>query len=103
LLVKAGYTVDLRDDYIAAERLDHEGHFDLIIVALHGRADKAREYSDHLSRIKPRLPVLLLTDSGTYVPPGTLGNTVETGDPEKLIKEITSMLAVSTHIRELPI
>lgn len=103
LLANAGYTVDLRDDYIAAERLDQEGTFDLIVVALHGRSDKAREYSDHLSRAKPGLPILLLTDMGTYVPPGTLGHAVETGDPRKLIEEIASMLAGSTHVRELPI
>ena len=103
LLVGAGYAVDLRDDYIEAERLDHEGNFDLIIVSLHGRSDKAREYSDQLSRAKPRLPILLLTDSGIYVPPGTLGTSLESGDPEKLITKIASMLVGSTHIRALPI
>ncbi|HTW48159.1 MAG TPA: hypothetical protein VMD92_09425 [Acidobacteriaceae bacterium] len=103
LLTSAGYTVDLRDDYIAADRLDHEGQFDLIVLALHGRSDKAREYSNQLSRAKPRLPILLLTDTGTWVPPGTLGHPVETGDPEKLIEEIAAMLQGSTHVRELPI
>jgi hypothetical protein len=103
LLTSAGYSVDLRDDYISAERLDHEGSFDLVVVALHGQSEKAREYSDQLSRAKPRLPILLLTDSGTYLPPGTLGHTVETGDPKKLIEEIASMLAGSTHIREQPV
>jgi hypothetical protein len=103
LLTSAGYTVDLRDDYMDAERLDHEGFFDLIILALHGHPDKALAYSDQLSRAKPRLPILLLTDSGVYVPPGTLGHSVETGNPAALMKEIASMLEGSTHIRELPI
>jgi hypothetical protein len=103
LLVNAGYTVDLRDDYISAERLDHEGEFDLVVLSLHGHSAKAREYSNHLSRAKPRLPILLLTDFGTYVPPGTLGHTIETGDPKRLIEEIASMLDGSTHVRELPI
>jgi hypothetical protein len=31
LLTGSGYNVDLRDDYISAERLDHEGGFDFII------------------------------------------------------------------------
>ncbi|MGA7886312.1 MAG: hypothetical protein WCA44_11265 [Acidobacteriaceae bacterium] len=103
LLTNAGYTVDLRDDYIAAERLDHEGHFDLIIVALHRRPDKALAYSNQLSRAQPRLPILLLTDSGVYVPPGTLSPSVETGDPTALIHQVASMLEGSTHILELPI
>lgn len=99
----AGYTVDLRDNAIAAERLDHEGHFDLIVLALQGRPEKALEYSDRLSRSKPRLPILLLTDLGVFVPAGTLSGRLESGDPDALIRRIASMLGESTHIRELPI
>lgn len=40
LLSSAGYLVDLRDDSIAAERLDHEREFDIVIIALHGDAQK---------------------------------------------------------------
>jgi hypothetical protein len=103
LLTTSGYDVDLRDDYIAAERLDHEGFFDLVILALHGFPEKAIAYSNDLSRSKPRLPILLLTDSGVYVPPGTLSGSIETGDPAELIREIVSKLEGSTHVRELPI
>lgn len=103
LLTNAGYKVDLREDYIEAERLNHEGHFDLVIVALHRRSDKALAYSAHLTHAKPRLPILLLTDSGVYVPPGTLSPSVETGDPGALIREVASMLEGSTHVLELPI
>ena len=103
MLTSCGYIVDIRDDYLSAERLGHEGEFDLIILALYGRSDKATEYIDQLSMAKPLLPILLLTDFGVYVPPGTLSRSVETGDPPALIREIASMLAASTHIRELPI
>jgi DNA-binding NtrC family response regulator len=103
LLTGSGYSVDLRDDYISAERLDHEGGFDLIILALNGNSQRAIEYSDQLNRRKPRLPILLLTDFGVYVPPGTLRQSVEAGDPTALIREIASMLEGSTHVRELPI
>lgn len=103
LLTSAGYLVDLRDDYIAAERLDHEREFDLIILALHGNAQKAIEYSDHLSKNTPQQPILLLTDYGVYVPPGTLSPSIEAGDPAVLIGELASMLAGSTYVRELPI
>jgi AmiR/NasT family two-component response regulator len=103
LLAYAGYTVSVRADYIEAERLDHEGRFDLVILALHGDAENATLYSNHLSRTKPRLPVLLLTDVGVFVPPGTLSDSIETGNPAKLIHEIAEMLAGSTHVRDLPI
>ena len=103
MLTGSGYTVDLRNDYISAERLDHEGSFDLVILALNGNTQKAIEYSDQLNRRKSRLPILLLTDFGVYVPPGTLSQSVEAGDPAALIREIASMLEGSTHVRELPI
>jgi DNA-binding NtrC family response regulator len=103
LLTHAGYTVDVRRDHIEAERLDHEGQFDLVIVTLHGDPKRAAQYSDRLSEAKPRLPVLLLTDSGVYVPAGTRNRSVETGDPAALIQEVASMLAGSIYVRELPI
>ena len=102
LLTHAGYVVDVRADHIEAERLDHEGEFDLVIVALHGNPQKAATYSDDLSRAKRRLPILLLTDSGVYVPKDTLSRNVEAGSPAALMREVVSMLAGSTHVRELP-
>jgi hypothetical protein len=102
LLAHAGYAVDVRRDHIEAERLDHEGVFDLVIVTLHGEPRRAARYSDDLRRAKPRLPVLLLTDTGVYVPPGTKSHSIETGDPGALIQGVASMLAGSTYIRELP-
>ena len=103
LLEMAGYAVEVRDDAIAAEGLDHEGAFDLIIIALHGHPHQAIDYSDQLATASPRLPILLLTDWGVYVPPGTLSDTIETGNPGHLIQEIASRLEGSTHVRELPI
>jgi hypothetical protein len=103
VLNMAGYAVDIRDDSVAAERLDQEGNFDLIIVALHGHPEKAIAYSDHLAVARPKLPILLLTDWGVYVPPGSRSGTIETGDPDRLIQEIASRLEGSTHVRELPI
>jgi DNA-binding NarL/FixJ family response regulator len=102
LLTASGFAVNVRNDYIAAERLDHEGEFDLVILALHGHPENATDYSNQLARSKPTLPILLLTDSGVYVPRGTLSESIEAGDPGGLIREIASMLAGSTHVRELP-
>jgi len=100
LLTHAGYAVEVRNNHIEAEHLDHEGEFDLVIVTLHG-SPQAVKYSDDLNRAKPRLPILLLTDSGVYVPRDTRNQSMETGSPGALIEEVASMLAGSTHIREL--
>src|SRR5579872_2274752 len=40
LLAHAGYAVDVRRNYIEAERLDHEGNYDLVIVASHRDAER---------------------------------------------------------------
>lgn len=103
LLTNVGYAVEVREDYVEAGRLNHEGDFDLVVIALHGNPEKTIEYSDHLSQRAPRLPVLLLTDYGVYVPPGTLSRSLEAGDPAALIGELAAMLSGSTYIRELPI
>jgi DNA-binding NtrC family response regulator len=103
LLTHAGYSVDVRWDHVEAERLNHEGQFDLVIVTLHGDPKRAAQYGDSLNRAKPRLPVLLLTDSGVLVPAATRNRSVETGDPAELIQEVASMLAGSTYVRELPV
>jgi len=102
LLTSAGFSVDIRRNHVEAERLDHEGEFDLVIVTLHGGPGRAAQYSDRLSRAKPRLPILLLTDSDVYVPPETLSHSMETGDPAALIREVASMLVGSIYVRELP-
>jgi DNA-binding NtrC family response regulator len=101
LLEHAGYHVETRNNYIAAERLDHEGRFDLVIVALHKDPETTAEYSDQLSRAKPKLPVLLLTDFGVVVPLGSLSSAVEAGYPAELMRKVAAMLAGSEHIREL--
>lgn len=103
LLSRSGYSVDVRNDHLSAERLNDEKDYDVVILALHGNPEKAIAYSDQLSRDTPALPILLLTDYGVYVPPGTLNRSIEAGDPAALMKALASMLAGSTHVRELPI
>ena len=101
-LNRVGYEVTLRDDYVEAERLDHEGRFDLMIVALHRRHLKeAAEYADRVQRAKPDLPILLLTDAGVYAPKGTLSKSVETDGYAALLKSVAAMFESSSHIREL--
>ena len=103
VLQATGYDVDLRRDYVAAESLDDEGIYDLVIIALHDMPDKTLEYSDHLAKNNPDLPVLLLTDHGVFVPRGTLGRNLKAGNPIELMRTIASMLVGSIHIREVPV
>jgi len=100
MLESVGYEVETRASFIAAERLDHEGQFDLIIVTLHSQPEKAAAYSNELTRTDPGLPILLLTDAGVFVPKGTRSQSVGAGSPTLLIEKVSAMLVGSTHIRE---
>jgi len=103
MLQATGYDLEVREDHVEAEDLDHEPTFDLIIIALHrSKLDDAAAYSEKLRKSHPRLPILLVTDVGVYVPRGTLSPRVESGFPEEFMRHIAKMLAGSTHIRELP-
>ena len=102
MLTQAGYDVQLRIDHVDAEWLDHEGHFDLVILSLHRtKLDDAAAYSERLRERRPKLPVLLLLDVGVFVPRGTLSRSMDTGFPVEFMQEIASMLAGSAHIREV--
>jgi hypothetical protein len=103
LLAHAGYSVSLRDNHLSAELLSDETGFDIVVLALHGDSARAITYSDQLSRDCPTLPILLLTDFGAYVPPGTLSPKIEGENPAALLATLASMLAGSSHLRELPI
>src|SRR6266513_1772031 len=102
LLEAAGYEVTLRDDWLEAEQIDDEGRFHLVLIAIHrGDLKAAADYSDRLAKRNPTLPILLLTDAGVFAPKGTLSRTVQAGEPAEWIEEIASMLAGSSHIREI--
>jgi response regulator RpfG family c-di-GMP phosphodiesterase len=100
MLESVGYEVETRANYIAAEQLDHESRFDLIIVTLHSHPEDTAAYSDHLSRTDPKLPILLLTDTGVFVPNGTLSESVGAGSTTHLIQTVSAMLVGSDHMRE---
>jgi len=100
MLESVGYEVATRTNYVAAERLDHESQFDLIIVTLHSHPEDTLAYSDQLSATDPKLPILLLTDAGVFVPRGTIKDSVGAGSATRLIQKVSAMLVGSTHIRE---
>lgn len=102
MLSGAGYEVKVRTDWVAAHELEHEGTFDLVLLAIHQRGLKsAVDYGERLHAAKSTLPILLLTDVGVFAPRGTLNVSMEGGDPVELMREVASMLAGSTHIREI--
>lgn len=101
LLRSANYELEVRDNWLTSEELDHEAHFDLMVVALHRQGlAEAAAYSDRVARQRPTLPILLLTDYGVFAPKGTLSRALETGEPALLLRRIAEMLAGSDHIRE---
>ena len=104
MLKAAGYDVELRADHEVAEFLDHEDAFDLLILTIHRKKlEEAAAYSERLRKKKPTLPILLLLDTGVFVPRGTLSQSIEADSPVEMMREIAEMLAGSTHIRELHI
>lgn len=102
MLIRAGYQVEVSADHVAAAILETEATFDLVVLALHKRGlNEAAAYSERLRKRNPTLPILLLLDTGVFVPHGTVSRSVETGLPLDLMEGIAEMLAGSAHIREL--
>jgi hypothetical protein len=99
LLQHAGYFVEVRRDIKAAQGLEDEGTFDLVIVALRLDPKRTTAYSNELASHYPGLPILLLTDHGVFAPAGTLGTTLEAGHPIELMSRLASMLAGSSYVR----
>ena len=102
MLTAAGYQVEVRNDYVEAELREGEPSFDLVILSLHTtHLDDAAAYSERLRKKNPTLPILLLLDTGVFVPHGTLSQWLETGVPVELVGRVAKMLEGSTHVREL--
>jgi len=102
MLEAAGHAVECRADHEVADALNHEGHYDLVILALHRKKlDEAAAYSERLRKRRPTLPILLLLDTGVFVPRGTLSETIDTPFPGEMMQQIAEKLAGSAHIREL--
>jgi DNA-binding NtrC family response regulator len=99
LLNGFGYDVSVYPDLLSAESLGREDSFDLVIVAITEKYEKALEYTDRLARNDPSLPVLLLTDYGVFVPVETLSASIESDNPADLLQRVAGMLSISTHIR----
>ena len=103
ILMDAGYEVEIRADHEVSETLDHEGTFDLLLLALHRKnLEEASAYSETVRKKHSNLPILLLLDVGVFVPRGTLSRSIETGFPVEMMRDIAEMLAGSIHIREIP-
>jgi DNA-binding NtrC family response regulator len=99
MLQQAGYFVEVRRDFKAAQRLEDEGTFDLVIVALRLQPEETTTYSNQLAGHNPGLPILLLTDHGVFAPVGSLGTMLQAGQPIELMTRLSSMLAGSSYVR----
>lgn len=102
VLQGAGYSVRVRQDFIAAEELADEGESDLVILSIRIEHKLALAYAVRLRGLKPDLPILLLTDQGAYVAASDQRSTLEAGSPIALLEKVAKMLAGSVHVRELP-
>lgn len=101
MLKNAGYEIDLRLDYVAAEKLDHEGSYDLVLIGVRWPLpDETIRYSDRLANFHPDLPILLLMNEGVFIPRGTLSRHLQPGNPREFLSTVASMLADSGHVRE---
>jgi DNA-binding NtrC family response regulator len=94
-----GYDVLVYPDLLSAESLGREDSFDLVIVTITEKYEKALQYTDRLAMNNPSLPVLLLTDYGVFVPVETLSASIESDNPADLLQRVAGMLSISTHIR----
>jgi AmiR/NasT family two-component response regulator len=104
LLLDAGYQVEVRNSHEMSQQLDHEASFDLVLLAVRrDNRNKAQSYVEMLTQKRPQLPVLLLTDLGIFLPQGSMGNEIESGNPAALLSEIARLLTGSTHIPEVSI
>lgn len=103
ILHSAGYVVDVSNDHEAATKLGGENDYDLVLIALHEKKfQDAVNYSNRLQSANIDLPILLLADTGVYVPKGTLSPHMEGGNPKHLIEEIARMLTGKPHVQEIP-
>jgi DNA-binding NtrC family response regulator len=102
VLEQAGFDVEVRKDHEIAELQASEDAFDLVLITLHRKKLKeAAQYSDRLAERWPTLPILLLADHNVFAPRETISRCIETDGPQKLLSEITQILAGSTHVRDV--
>src|SRR5678815_591981 len=88
LLLDAGYQVEVRSSHELSQQLDHEASFDLVLLAVRrGNRNQAQSYLEMLTQQRPHLPVLMLTDLGIFLPRGSMGKGIESGNPAALLSE----------------
>jgi DNA-binding NtrC family response regulator len=102
LLENAGYAVHISQAPQEVETLGGEQEHDLVLLSLHrDKFIEAVSYADRLQKANPDLPILILSDAGVYVPRGTVSPSIQTGDPDALVKKIAQMLTGGGHIQAI--
>lgn len=101
LLESAGYVVDVRTDYVAAEKAADENDYDLVVLALMASVSLAADYASRLQAASPTLPLLILTDAGVYAPKGMHSD--DGREPREFLARVAGLLLGSKHVRILPL
>lgn len=101
LLKRAGYEVFTSGRFEDVES-HSEGRFDLVIIETDSIQEVSIAYGERLKSQTPKLPILLLSDSGLFLPKESLLAHFRGGHqtPEETMARIASLLLASTHERE---
>jgi len=102
LLQREGYEVVTADRFEAFEGHLREQAFDLIVVETDDIKQAVIAYGQRLKTISARLPILLLSDLGLFLPKNSLLAHFATGHPSpvEVMTKIAELLLESTYQRE---
>ena len=101
ILEQAGYEVVTADCFAEVES-HSEIRFDLVVIETDNIQKASIDYAEHLKSWAPKLPILLLSDRGLFLPKESLLAHFSRGHPtpEQAMAKIASLLFASTHERE---
>lgn len=102
LLKQAGYEVVTAERFQDVEGHLHEGAHDLIIVETDNIEKEIIAYGERAREMNPQLPILLLSDTGLFLPGHVLLSSFASGSPPpaEVMARIATLLAQSGHHRE---
>lgn len=103
LLQRNGYEVVTANRFEEIEGSVREGEFDLIVVETDDVKKASIAYGERLRGINPHLPILLLSDTGLFLPREVLlSRFAESPSPLEVLGRIAALLLESSHEREDP-
>ena len=102
LLRHAGYEVMTAQRFQDVEGHLHEAAYDLVIVETDNIAKESIAYGERIREVNPQLPILLLSDTGLFLPRHVVLSSFASGSPSpaEVMAMVTTLLAQSGHHRE---